>query len=191
MGRLILASASPRRKELLSELGYEFECIPSKKEEAITSSNPKKVVKELALQKAQDIFEKIEGECTVIGADTLVIIGKEIMGKPKDEKDAYRMLKKLQGKKQAVFTGVAIISRQNSIIKKKIFADKTLVYMKTIDDDWIWEYIKSGEPMDKAGAYAIQGEADEQILKIKGDYNNVVGLPIYRLEKELKKGLFY
>ena len=192
MGRLILASASPRRKELLSELGYEFECIPSKKEEAITSSNPKKVVKELALQKAQDIFEKIEGDCTVIGADTLVIIDKEIMGKPKDEKDAYRMLKKLQGKKQAVFTGVAIISRQNYIIKKKIFADKTLVYMKPIDDEWIWEYIKSGETYrDKAGAYAIQGEADEQILKIKGDYNNVVGLPIYRLEKELKKGLFY
>lgn len=183
MGRLVLASGSPRRKELLTELGFEFEIIPSDKEEIITKKNPKKVVMELALQKAYDVAMTLDTDATVIGADTVVSFKNQIMGKPKDEADAKQMLKKLQGNKQAVYTGVAIIYKEKDKIRKKVFACKTLVYMKPISDEWIDDYIKSGEPMDKAGAYAIQGQADEHIRKIKGSYNNVVGLPTQKVLK--------
>lgn len=185
IGKLILASASPRRKELLTQAGLEFECIPSTIEEIITKKNPKAVVRELAYTKALDVAGSFNDDATIIGADTVVVFKGEIMGKPKDTDDAVRMLKKLQGKKQYVYTGVAILKKNKNKIKKKVFVSKTVVYMKPISNLWISEYVKSGEPMDKAGAYAIQGKADVQIKKIKGSYNNVVGLPIEKVLKVL------
>lgn len=198
MGRLnidefvyILASASPRRQEILSERGLEFILRPSNCEEKISTKNPKKAVKKLALLKAEEVALRSPEKAIIIGADTLVACKGEIMGKPRDERDAFRMLEKLQGSSQRVYTGVAVLIVENGrVLKKKVFYEKTMIYMKAIPNDWIERYIESKEPMDKAGAYAIQGKADRWIRKIKGDYNNVVGLPDTRVFKEIKR-LFY
>lgn len=191
--KIILASKSPRRKELLSQVGYTYECVVSEKEETADAVQPSDVVKELAQQKAEDVCAKIEKEgqmeedCLVIGADTIVAKDSEIFGKPKDTEDAKRMLSALQGREHSVWTGVTLIYLRDGKKKKKVFAEETKVHMYSMSEQEIEEYIRTKEPEDKAGAYAIQGYAAKFIKKIDGDYNNVVGLPVAKIYQELKK----
>ncbi len=183
---VILASGSPRRKELLSQAGFSYHVMVSDIEEVITETNPAKVVMSLSSQKASDVAEKcLDG--IIIGADTVVAMEGVILGKPKDEKDAFLMLKRLSGTIHSVFTGVCIIcKKEGQIVDKKVFYEETKVTMYPLEEEEILDYIASKEPMDKAGAYAIQGKAGIFIKEIKGDYYNVVGLPIGRLVQELK-----
>ena len=159
--RVILASASPRRLDLLRQVGIEPEIEPSHVEEVITSTVPDQVVMELSRQKAQDIAALHTGEdAIVIGADTVVAYDGKILGKPKDEADAVRMIRSFQGKVHQV-------------------------YVCSMTEQQIEDYVKTGEPMDKAGAYGIQGRFAVWVKGISGDYNNVVGLPLGRVCREL------
>ena len=184
--KLILASASPRRKELLAKTGLPFDIIPAKGEETITKTIPAEVVMELSQQKAGEIAEKQTEDCIIIGADTIVAKGDTIMGKPKDEDDAYRMLEMISDDCHQVYTGVTILLTGKNA-ESITFAEKTDVYLYPISDADIRTYIASGDPMDKAGAYGIQGDFAVHVKGIEGDYYNVVGLPIGRVYQELKK----
>ena len=184
--KLILASASPRRKELLAKTGLAFDIIPAKGEENITKTIPAEVVMELSLQKAKEIADQQTEECIIIGSDTVVAKGDEIMGKPKDEADAFRMLDMISDDCHQVYTGVTII-RTGEQAEVITFAEKTDVYLYPISEADINAYIESGDPMDKAGAYGIQGDFAVHVKGIEGDYYNVVGLPIGRVYQELKK----
>lgn len=188
--RIILASASPRRKDLLEQAGASFEIIPSVGEEIITTKIPDKEVEELSRQKAGEIEARVLGPAIIIGADTVVAIDGEILGKPKDEEDAVRMLSNLQGRTHQVYTGVTVIIRTDSQKEYITFSESTSVTMYPMTDEEIRGYVRTGEPMDKAGAYGIQGLSAVYIQKIDGDYNNVVGLPLARLYQELKKAGF-
>ena len=194
---IILASKSPRRRELLSQIDIEYTCIPSEKEEIIHADEPSDIVMELSNQKACDVeqiikLEKPEHENSVsldtviIGADTVVAFDGKVLGKPKDEEDAYRMLSMLSGNHHQVYTGVTVIYLCGNSRKELSFAECTDVYVKTMSSPDIWEYIATKEPMDKAGAYGIQGKFAKYVEKIDGDYNNVVGLPIARLFHEVR-----
>lgn len=200
MGQIILASASPRRKELLEQIGISFDICPAKGEEVITKKIPHEVVQELASQKAKEIAGMVKAyeetheelmtpqDIMVIGADTIVAYDNQILGKPKDEEDAFRMLSMLSGNTHSVYTGVSIILLAESGKAGEItFYEKTDVIMRQMDEEEIRRYIATGEPMDKAGAYGIQGKCAIYIDKIDGDYNNVVGLPIAAIYRELKK----
>lgn len=191
MIRTILASASPRRKELLEQIGIQFDIVPSKCEEIITCEEPEDIVKELALQKASDVADQLHGEdVLVIGADTIVVCDKEILGKPKNEADAHRMLHKLMGRTHEVYTGVALISRRGGSEQMIVFAERTEVDVMNMKTDELKYYVESGEPLDKAGAYGIQGKFAKFISGIRGDYYNVVGLPVARLYHEMKLLLY-
>lgn len=190
--KIYLASASPRRKELLRQVGISFKVVPSTVEEKITKEKPNEVVEELSCQKAVDVCGKLvkEGkeDFVVIGADTVVSAWGKILGKPADKADAARMLKELQGGSHQVYTGVTIAWKyQDMPPMYATFSECTDVTMYTMTDEEIKTYVDSGEPMDKAGAYAIQGLCAAHIQGICGDYNNVVGLPVGRLCQELKK----
>lgn len=187
--KVILASKSPRRMELLKSINVEFTCIPSDKEEIITRTEPEEVVKELSRQKALDVESKIDIDesAFIIGADTIVSCDDKILGKPKNEQQAREMLKMLSGRKHQVYTGVTIVDINKNDRVVKSYAEKTDVYVKELSDDEITEYIATKEPMDKAGAYGIQGEFGKYVEKIEGDFNNVVGLPLEKLTKELFK----
>lgn len=207
MSRIILASASPRRRELLTQIGIAYEVMPSRKEEIITKTAPAEIVQELAEQKALDIAGQLlwqgapdaterksdsaDGDTIiVIGADTIVALGHTIMGKPADEADACRMLSMLQGKTHQVYTGVCIaVIAQGSITTTK-FYESTDVHMYPMSPEEIEAYVATKECCDKAGAYAIQGRCAAFIKGIEGDYNNVVGLPAARLYQELKAGRY-
>ncbi|MGN0135915.1 Maf family nucleotide pyrophosphatase [Anaerotignum sp.] len=184
--KLILASASPRRKELLAKIGLPFAVIPAKGEESITKQSPGDIVMELSRQKAREIAAQQTEECIIIGADTIVAKGETIMGKPKDAADAYGMLKSIAGDCHQVYTGVTII-RTGNRPASITFAEKTDVYLYPMSDGEINAYIASGDPMDKAGAYGIQGDFAIHVKGIEGDYYTVVGLPIGRVYQELKK----
>lgn len=184
--KLILASASPRRKELLGKIGMEFEIIPAKGEEIVTKTLPWEVVEELSFQKAKEIADMQTEECIVIGSDTIVAKGEEIMGKPKDEEDAFRMLSEIAGNVHQVYTGVTLI-RTGEKPKVITFAEKTDVYLYPMSDDEMNAYIATQDPMDKAGAYGIQGDFAIHVKGIEGDYYNVVGLPIGKVYQELKQ----
>lgn len=190
---IILASQSPRRRELLERAGYKFDIEPSDEEEIVKSSIPSEVVMELSRQKANYVFDKHmknadpEKDLLVIGADTVVSIDKEILGKPKDEEDAFNMIKRLQAKSHKVYTGVSLVYNVDGEKKCHTFYEETEVIFYPMTDDEIRSYIKTKEPMDKAGAYGIQGLCGIYIEKINGDYNNVVGLPIARVYQEIKK----
>ena len=186
---LILASASPRRKELLEKIGLPFTIQPAKGEERITQKSPAAVVMELSRQKAEEIAAAQTGECIVIGADTIVAKGEEIMGKPKDAADAKRMLAGIADNCHQVYTGVTLI-RTGAHPQSVTFHEKTDVYLYPISDAELDAYIASGDPMDKAGAYGIQGNFAIHVKGIAGDYYNVVGLPIGRVYQELKRMLF-
>ena len=179
--KIILASASPRRKELLSQIGITFEIIKAEKEEHITSSIPTEVVKELSMQKAKEVAAKCDSSI-IIGADTIVAMEGQILGKPKDRADAMRMLRLLQGKKHQVITGVTVLLGSTKTLS---FAEVTDVSLYPMTDAQIERYIATKEPMDKAGAYGIQGRFAAYVRGIEGDYNNVVGLPIGRLYQEV------
>ena len=175
--RFILASASPRRKELIKEFVDEVEIIPARGEEIAVAGTPQTLVKALSLQKAEEVFALDENEeKIVLGADTVVAYGKTILGKPKDEEEAVAMLKMLSGKTHCVYTGVSFIYTVGG--KKKIVNRyaKTKVVFNKLTDEWILEYVATGSPMDKAGAYGIQ---DGGLVKtIRGSFSNVVGLPV-------------
>lgn len=181
MSKLILASGSPRRKELLSTAGLEFDVIVADVDEKIPDgAEPQEVVMSLAMQKAQAVAD-LYLDCTVIGADTVVVNGGEILGKPKSEQNAAEMLAALSGKIHKVCTGVAIIKGK----KIKNFCETTEVEFHVLTEKQINDYVKTGEPMDKAGAYGIQGRGCVLVKRISGDYFNVVGLPVSRVYREL------
>lgn len=189
--KIILASASPRRRELLTQIGVNFAVQPACGEEVITGSNPEEVVKALSAQKAEEVAKmQQEGDWLVIGADTVVSCDSRILGKPKDEADAFVMLSMLQGHTHEVYTGVTLYWSVNGKEQKLTFAEQTKVTMYAMTAEEIRAYIKTGEPMDKAGSYGIQGKCAAFIEKISGDYNNVVGLPVARIYQELlQKGI--
>ena len=147
---------------------------------------PQKQVEELSFHKAMEIAEKTEGAAVVIGADTLVFFRGKPLGKPRDEKEAALMLKALQGQTHQVYTGVTLIWHQGKSLRQMSFHERTDVSVWPMTDEEIEEYVKSGEPMDKAGAYGIQGLFARFIRRIEGDYHNVVGLPVGRLYQEMK-----
>lgn len=180
--KVILASASPRRKEILEQVGIFCDIMPSDKEEIISKEDPEEVVKELALQKALDIAEKITEPAIIIGADTVVAHNQKIMGKPKSEEEAIDMLLELQNNVHEVYTGVAIVTPD----RVYNFAQQTSVVVNPMSEEEIKAYVASGEPMDKAGAYGIQGLFAKHIKEIQGDYYNVMGLPVSRIYEKLK-----
>lgn len=200
MSQMILASASPRRKELLEQIGAEFVICPAKGEEVITETDPSAVVMELSRQKAEEvaygvqIYNEQHADLTipqdilVIGADTVVAYENQILGKPKDEEDARRMLTMLSGKTHSVYTGVTFVFiDKEGRTGEHCFFEKTDVCMYPLKEEEIDRYIQRGDPMDKAGSYGIQGRFAIHIKEIRGDYNNVVGLPVARLYQELQK----
>lgn len=208
--RLVLASASPRRRELLSQIGLEFTVMPSTKEENAKTTEAGALVQELSRQKAVDIWEQLSGgqgqnpdadqeqisektqepnlngkrqpELLVIGADTVVCCEGKILGKPHSREAAAEMLTALQGRSHEVYTGVTLYSQSEAVT----FFECTQVEFYPMTEAEISEYIDSKEPMDKAGAYGIQGLGARFVKGIRGDYNNVVGLPVGRLYQELK-----
>lgn len=184
--KIILASASPRRKELMEQLGLEFEIRVSDVEEIVTGTNPTEVVKELSALKARAVFQNTTEEVLVIGADTVVALDGEILGKPADRQDAENMLRRLQGREHSVYTGVTLCVRKNGEEKKISFSEGTGVRFYPMTEEEIKWYVETSEPEDKAGAYGIQGIGGRFVERIKGDYNNVVGLPIARLYHETK-----
>lgn len=216
--KIILASASPRRRELLTQIGLGFDIVVSETEEKITSTEPAKVVEELSAQKAEAVWEKLRsmtasqgsvtnaerldegsevfepeqtsGETTmtdtfVLGADTVVACDGKILGKPADTETAVAMLTMLQGRGHEVYTGVTILYEENGERKTLTFHEKTIVHFYPMTDAQIREYVATGDPMDKAGSYGIQGFCARYIRGIEGDYNNVVGLPVGRVYQEL------
>ena len=203
MNKIILASASPRRKELLKQMGLEFEVMPSHCEEVITRKIPWEIVMELSSQKARELVYKAamdslsddksgndgDGQnVLVIGA--IVAYKDEILGKPKDKDDAVRMLKLLQGKQHSVYTGVSLVYLKEGIAQTRTFVEETKVYVAPMTDEQIEAYVATGEPMDKAGAYGIQGAFGVYICGIEGDYNTIVGLPLARVYQEMKKYIY-
>ncbi|MEE0884093.1 MAG: Maf family protein [Faecalimonas sp.] len=189
--KIILASASPRRRELMQQAGYNFEIRVSHKEETYISETPDDIVKELALLKARDIAGQNEvKDLVVIGADTVVAYQGAILGKPSSKEDAFAMIQSFQGDKHQVYTGVAILSYDEEGNETVVnHAMKTDVYVNSMTDEEIWKYIESDNVMDKAGSYGIQSGFAIHIEKIEGDYFNVVGLPIsyiYNILKEIE-----
>ena len=189
MRKIILASASPRRRELLAAAGVIFQVCAADGEEKITSDKPEEIVRELSEQKATAValnFDMEEGT-VVIGADTIVSYNNEILGKPVDESDAFKTLKMLQGNIHQVYTGVTVLIKKNGKWEDISFSERTDVSFYPVSDEEIRTYIASGEPMDKAGSYGIQGGFGIYVKEIRGEYTNVVGLPVGRLFYEMKK----
>lgn len=177
---LILASNSPRRKEILESLGLSFRIIPSKTDEDINLLGSD-LVMELSKRKALEVFNKNK-DSIVIGSDTIVYMNDKVYGKPKNETDAFNMLKELSGKTHEVITGVTIISKN----KIDTFYDKAYVTFKDLTDNMIYDYIKTKEPMDKAGSYGIQGEGMKLIKEYNGDFYTIMGLPKTLINSHLK-----
>lgn len=183
MQNLILASSSPRRKQLLENLHLSFHVESSEVDETFDPAlSPDEIVMELANRKAKAVFEGSPASF-VIGADTIVVADGLVLGKPKDGQEAFDMLKKLSGKQHDVYTGVSIVSSHYS----NQFFEKTKVFFWELTDEEIEAYVQTGEPLDKAGAYGIQDLGSVLVKKIIGDYFTVVGLPVSRTIRELKK----
>jgi len=186
MKRLILASASPRREHLLRQIGLRFEIMPSSVNEEIASSElPIEAVMRLAMAKANDVYTKVDGARTVMAADTIVVKNSSILGKPENEDEAFNMLKFLQGGWHEVYSGIAVLDSECELEINDF--EVTSVKMTSMDDETIRKYIASGEPLDKAGSYAIQGRGAVFVERINGCYYNVVGLPIFKLFRMLKQ----
>ncbi|SKB76478.1 MAF protein [Lachnospiraceae bacterium] len=189
--KLILASASPRRKELLTKADIPFTVVTSDKDEEYTATETPAIVMEIARGKAKDVLEKVisgdpDDNFVVLAADTVVSVDGKILGKPEDEDDAFNCIKNLQGRSHEVYTGVVIATKDmDKEPVFKAFYEKTIVEFYPVSDADIRAYIATGEPMDKAGSYAIQGGFAKYIKSIRGDYSNVVGLPIGRVCREL------
>ena len=175
---IVLASGSPRRKELLAKTGLKFSVVPAE------------TVEKLSLDKASAVADLLQAEKEpqlIIGADTVVACDGEILGKPSDREDAFRMLWKLQGQTHQVYTGVTLLLKKKHTWQAHTFSEKTDVQFYPVSREELLAYIETGEPMDKAGSYGIQGGFGIYVKGICGDYNNVVGLPVGRLVYELKK----
>ena len=185
MGKLILASASPRRSELLALTGLSFEVRPGNGEEIIHEKEPDRIVEELSAAKAENVLRGSSDGDVIIGADTVVALDGAVMGKPGDEEEAFSMLKRLQGRSHEVYTGVTVLKKGS--LEADTFSQRTVVHVLPMSDEEIREYIKTGEPMDKAGAYGIQGRFAVYVQGIEGDYQNVVGLPVSKLYGYLRK----
>ncbi|MDF2592623.1 MAG: maf protein [Clostridia bacterium] len=185
---IVLASNSPRRREILSQLNISFEVVPSDFEETLINMEPIALVEHFAYMKALDVFVRLKNNLAedtyVIGSDTIVYCG-EIMGKPKSDEDAFKMLKALSNKEHQVISGLSVI--QGSTGKVITMHESTKVWIRELGDREIMNYISSGEPCDKAGAYAIQGIGSLFVEKIQGCYFNVVGLPVNKLFRIMKQ----
>ena len=190
ISKVILASKSPRRRELLDQIKVEYECIPSTMEEIMEGDTPSEIVCSLSKQKISDVYNKIKDEIKentlIISADTIVAFGDRILGKPRDEQDALEMLTMLSGKAHQVYTGVSIMYVNNGETRMHTFYECSDVFVSELSRENIIEYIATKEPMDKSGSYGIQGYFAKYVEKIDGDYNNIVGLPISRLYREAK-----
>ena len=180
--RVILASASPRRKEILTQVGVKFDIIPAVGDEIITSTVPVDVVKELSRAKALEVAENCEKDALIIGADTVVALEDVILGKPKDYDEAFHMISSIKNRCHSVFTGVTIVCNG----RISCFVSETKVYVYDMTDKEIDEYICTNDCYDKAGGYGIQGFFSQYVERIEGDYFNVVGLPVSRLMQEIK-----
>lgn len=181
---MILASQSPRRKELLGFISSDFRVIPAVGEERVPEgASPEETVLQLSRQKAEEIFAEYKDEM-IIAADTIVTIDGEILGKPKDADHAFEMLRKLSGRVHSVFTGVCVIFEDGSV---KSFAEETKVEFYELTDAEINAYIATGDPMDKAGAYGIQEKGAANVKGIVGDFYNVMGLPVGRLARVISE----
>ena len=190
--KIILASASPRRKELLEQIGVDFEIAVSDKETEIDCMDPVEACRKQAYNKALDIVEKSrlkygDEDFVVISADTIVAIDKKILGKPKDKSDARKMLKTLSGRKHRVYTAVCVYNSLKDSYES--FVEDTSVEVASLSSEEIEDYLEKKEPYDKAGAYAIQGYFSRYIVGIEGDYYNVMGLPVGRLYRDYLKKL--
>jgi len=184
--KIILASSSPRRKELLQTVGIEFDIItPFSDESLLVKEIPENYAIRLSREKALSVSQNLDGNELVIGADTIVVVDNEILGKPIDEEDARVMLNKLSGKAHYVLTAFTITKPKDEILHTHVVG--TEVVVKTLEPDEIEGYIKTTEPMDKAGAYGIQGVGAFMVKEIKGSYTNVVGLPLVEVIEVLKK----
>lgn len=189
---LILASSSPRRQELIRSLQLPYQIIVSDVDETTEAGlAPEHIVEQLSGRKASAVYERCKADQAelrdgvIIGSDTIVVLNGEALGKPKDEEDAFRMLKSLQGKEHHVYSGVACIDLQTGL--RYVDHQRTAVWMKGLTDERIRRYIATGEPMDKAGSYAIQGLGATIVERIEGDYFNVVGLPMALLSDMLDR----
>ncbi len=185
--KVVLASASERRQELLSRLIKNFDTVVSDFDESkvLFEGDIDRYVKDVALGKAMDVKTKLNEDAIIISADTIVTIEDKILGKPKDKEDAFKIIKSLQGRKHMVYSGVVVINTARNVIKQESLA--TEVTFSEISDDEILEYIETGEPLDKAGAYGIQGIGGIFVKEIRGCYYNVVGLPLNKLKFMLKE----
>ena len=195
--QIILASASPRRKELLGLTSLSFSIQPARGEEVITRTEPSAVVQELAAGKAEEVAGRVRstwkaGESAerqlIIGADTIVVRQGQILGKPKDREDAFRMIESLQGTVHSVYTGVAVLVLDHAVeTGRHVFFEQTKVHVLPMSREDILAYLETGEADDKAGAYGIQGRFGIWVKGIEGDYNNVVGLPVAALWQVLRQ----
>lgn len=186
--RVILGSGSPRRKELLEQIGLEFEVITSDCEEQITCTEPSELVQRLAQTKAQAVFDKLPSdEVLVIGADTIVASDGKILGKPSSAEEAVSMIRHLQSNTHQVYTGVCFIWEEQGRVKTHSFYEMTEVEVLPMTEEEIRYYVGLDTCMDKAGAYGIQNEFACYVKGIRGDYNNVVGLPAGRVYQELQR----
>jgi septum formation protein len=183
--KIILASASPRRRELLEHIGITFEVIPSGiEEEARDGEEPREHVLRLSQLKAKKIARRYDG-AVIVGADTIVVLDNEILNKPEDEQEAFDMLSRLSGREHRVFTGFCVLDASDGTMQCEAVESK--VRFKDLTPEEIRRYIKTGEPMDKAGAYAVQGKGSYMIKEIEGSYTNVVGLPLCELVEVLTR----
>jgi septum formation protein len=180
--RIVLASGSPRRLELLGNLGLSFEVIPSNTDETIPPGiSPEELVVMLSIKKAHDVFNSLDPhkDLVIIGADTMVVLDGELIGKPVDVKDAKAMLTRLSERTHIVFTGVTVLEkRRNAELKTFQHVEKSFVTFRKLEEPEIEAYVATKEPMDKAGAYALQGIGAALVARIEGCYTNIIGLPI-------------
>jgi septum formation protein len=183
---IILASASPRRQQLLNQIGVKFQVVPSTIDEIMDNSmEPSQVAMSLASQKCEDVVSRIDRDCIVIAADTIVIRGNRMLGKPESEEDAFEMLKSLNGQWHEVITGICLHRTCDGRVIRSY--ESTKVKMAERTDDFLRSYINTREPFDKAGAYGIQGYGSLIVEKIDGCYFNVMGLPVYKLSLVLNE----
>ncbi len=189
MRPIVLASGSPRRRELLTQIGLEYTMVPSRKEEVLRYREPRDVVEDLSRQKAEDIASQAADGAVVIGADTVVALDGEILGKPHGPEEAAAMLTKLQGRTHQVFTGVTLVfkDKDGKTEEEVTFSEETKVHIYPMSEDEIRRYVATGDPLDKAGAYGIQGIFAAYVEGITGSFYNVMGLPVGRLYQELKE----
>ena len=186
MKKIVLASASPRRRELLEKIGVTFTVVPTEGDEKTTKTRPEEVVEELAFQKASENRAIQEKDVMVIGSDTVVAVDGRILGKPGSREEAVHMLQMIQGRIHQVYTGVSVLINEREERRQLVFHEKAQVEVYPMTEEEIQNYVATGEPMDKAGAYGIQGSFAVYVKKIDGDYNTIVGFPVSRFYQELK-----